>query len=329
MPYGKTLHAKALSLKNQNAGMNKTELSAFVKHRARELGFDAVGIARAGFLEYYAPVLENWLKKGYHGKMQYMENHFDKRLDPRKLEPGTKSIIVLLHNYYPPETQRPNTYKISKYTYGKDYHYVLKDKMRQLVADMQEKTGNFQYRIFTDSAPVLERQWAQRAGLGWIGKNSLLLRQGKGSFYFIAEILTGLELEYDTPSTFDRCGRCTRCIDACPTQAILPNRTINASRCISYLTIELKDEILPGEFKGKMNDWIFGCDICQDVCPWNRNPLPHQEEAFLPHPDLLQMTKEDWEQLSRPVFNELFRKSAVKRTGYKGLMRNVRFLQKT
>ncbi len=306
--------------------MNKVTLTAFIKKRAIEFGFDAVGIARAEFLEDYAPILENWLDKGYHGKMTYMENHFDKRLDPRKLEPGTKSIIVLLHNYFPEQTQPDDTYKISKYAYGKDYHFILKNKMRKLVAEIQEKTGEFQYRIFTDSAPVLERQWAQRAGLGWIGKNSLLLQPRKGSFYFIAEILTDLELEYDTPATFDRCGRCTRCINACPTEAILPDRTINASQCISYLTIELKDEILPAEFENRMNDWIFGCDVCQDVCPWNRNPLPHNEPDFRPHPDLLSLTKKDWENLTLPVFNELFRKSAVKRTGFKGLMRNIGFV---
>ena len=309
--------------------MNKDALTQNIKRKAYELGFDAVGIARAGFLDDYAPVLENWLARGHHGKMAYMENHFDKRLDPRILVPGARSVIVLLHNYYPKQKQPADTYQIAKYAYGKDYHFVLKDKMRQLVRWMEAEIGQIVYRVFTDSAPVLERQWAQRAGLGWIGKNSLLLRPGKGSFHFIAEIITDVELTYDPPATFDRCGRCTRCIDACPTQAILPDRTIDARRCISYLTIELKDEKLPQEFSGKWNDWIFGCDICQDICPWNGFSLPHTEPAFDPHPQLLQMNRHHWETLDRNTFNELFRKSAVKRTKYEGLMRNIEFVRKS
>ncbi len=306
---------------------NNHILSIRIKQKARELGFDSVGIARAEFLENEAPRLENWLAKGYHGKMKYMENHFDKRLDPRKLVPDAKSVIVVMHNYYPKKKQPEDTYRIAKYAYGEDYHYVLKRKLYQLVEFIREQAGDIAFRVFTDSAPVLEREWARRAGLGWIGKNSLLLQPGKGSFYFIAEIITDLELAYDTPTLFDRCGSCTRCIDACPTEAILPDRQIDASRCISYLTIELRDEMLPAEFKGKWEDWIFGCDICQDVCPWNRFSLPHDEPTFNPPPDLLQMTRREWEELSKPAFKRLFKKSAVMRTGYKGLIRNIRFLR--
>jgi len=306
--------------------LDKQVLSRLIKEKARELGFDSVGIVRAGFLEDYAPVLENWLKEGRHGKMAYMENHFDKRLDPRKLVPGAKSLIVLSHNYYPPAKQKDDTYRIAKYAYGKDYHFVLKKKMHALVNYIREKTGEFSYRVFTDSAPVSERVWAQKAGLGWIGKNSLLLQPDKGSFFFLAEIISDLDLAYDDPFPFDRCGRCTRCIDACPTEAILPGRMIDARKCISYLTIELRDEVLPGEFKGKMNDWIFGCDICQDVCPWNGFSLAGNEPDFFPSEELLEMTKADWEQLTEPVFKKLFKHSAVQRTGYKGLMRNIRFI---
>ncbi len=304
----------------------KEKLTGFIKQRAFELGFDSVGIARAEFLENEAPRLEQWLNKGYHGKMKYMENHFDKRLDPRLLVPGAKSVIVFTHNYFPSKKQSEDTYQIAKYAYGEDYHHVLKRKLYQLVEQMQKTAGEFQFRIFTDSAPVLEREWARRAGLGWIGKNSLLLQPKKGSYFFLAEIILDLELIYDTPSLFDRCGRCTRCIDACPTEAILPDRQIDARKCISYLTIELRDEILPDEFKVKWQDWIFGCDICQDVCPWNSFSLAHQEPDLEPLPGLLEMKKDDWENLTRPVFKKLFKKSAISRTGYKGLMRNIRFL---
>jgi epoxyqueuosine reductase len=298
----------------------------FIKQKARELGFDQVGIAKAEFLETEAAELENWLKKGYHGKMTYMENYFDKRLDPRLLLPGAKSIILLSHNYFPKEKQPDDTYQIAKYAYGEDYHFVLKRKMYELVAWMQDQFGSFAYRVFTDSAPVMERVWGKRAGLGWIGKNSLLIQPGKGSFFFLAEIITDLELEYDPPALYDRCGRCTRCIDACPTQAILPGRQIDATKCISYLTIELRDEI-PSEFKGKWDDWIFGCDICQDVCPWNSFSLAHHEPAFDPSPGLLKMNRTDWETLNKQTFKRLFKKSAVQRTGYKGLIRNIRFLK--
>jgi epoxyqueuosine reductase len=281
------------------------------------------------FLEKEAVYLENWLKKGYHGKMHYMENHFDKRTDPRLLVPGAKSVIVLAHNYFPEKKQKENTYLISKYAYGEDYHFVLKRKLFVLVEWLRKQTGDFSFRVFTDSAPVLEKELARRAGLGWIGKNSLLLQPGKGSYFFLAEIISDLDLIFDSPALFDRCGRCTKCIDACPTDAILPGRKIDASKCISYLTIELRDEIIPREFQGKWKNWIFGCDICQDVCPWNSFSLPTDEPAFRAPEELLAMHREDWENLSKATFKRLFKKSAISRSRYKGLMRNIRFLKKT
>ena len=306
--------------------MNKQQLTYSIKNKALELGFESVGIAQAGFLEEEAPRLEKWLKNGYHGKMSYMENHFDKRLDPTKLVPGAKTIISLAYNYFPQQKQNPDTYKIAKYAYGKDYHFVLKDKLKELLKFITDNIGEIQARVFTDSAPVLERAWAKRAGLGWEGKHSLIIQKQKGSFFFLAEIILDVELAYDKPFTTDHCGSCTRCIDACPTEAILPDKMLNASRCISYFTIELRDE-LPVEMRGKFQDWIFGCDICQDVCPWNRFALPHKEEFFNPHPDLLNMTKQDWEEITEDVFREIFRKSAVKRTKYSGLKRNILFLK--
>ncbi len=306
--------------------MNKQQLTYSIKNKALELGFESIGIAQAGFLEEEAPRLEKWLKNGYHGKMSYMENHFDKRLDPTKLVPGAKSIISLAYNYFPQQKQNSDTYKIAKYAYGKDYHFVLKDKLKELLKFITDNIGEIQARVFTDSAPVLERAWAKRAGLGWEGKHSLIIQKQKGSFFFLAEIILDVELAYDKPFTTDHCGSCTRCIDACPTEAILPDKMLNASRCISYFTIELRDE-LPVEMRGKFQDWIFGCDICQDVCPWNRFALPHKEEFFNPHPDLLNMTKQDWEEITEDVFREIFRKSAVKRTKYSGLKRNILFLK--
>ncbi len=298
-----------------------------IKQKAYELGFQNIGIAQAGFLEEEAPRLENWLKNGYHGQMKYMENHFDKRLDPTRLVPGAKSVISLSYNYYPENQQIDNTYKISKYAYGKDYHFLLKDKLRELFRFIQTEIGEIEGRVFTDSAPVLERAWARRSGIGWEGKNSLIIQKNKGSFFFLAEIISDLDFEqYDIPFTTGHCGTCTRCIDACPTEAILPDKLINASRCISYLTIELKDE-LPANMRGKFDDWMFGCDVCQDVCPWNRFPLPHQEPFFDPHPDLLTMTKGDWEEITEEVFRDIFKKSAVKRTKYSGLKRNIEFLR--
>jgi len=297
-----------------------------IKQKALELGFDSIGIAKADFLEEEAPSFEDWLKKGYHGNMKYMENHFDKRLDPRLLVPGAKTVISLSYNYYSDKQQVDNTYKLAKYAYGKDYHFVLKDKMRELSRFIIEQSGEINIRVFTDSAPVMERAWARRAGIGWEGKHSLIIQKNKGSFYFLAEIIMDLELKYDLPFATDHCGRCTKCIDACPTEAILPDKVINATRCISYLTIELKDE-LPLQLKGKFKDWMFGCDICQDVCPWNKFSFPHQEPQFKPHPDLLDMTKKDWEEITEEVFRDLFKKSAVKRTKYSGLKRNINFLK--
>jgi len=291
------------------------------------LGFLSCGISKSVFLEEEAPRLEQWLQSGYHGKMQYMENHFDKRLDPGKLVPGSRSVISLQYNYFPPETQNNKSYKISKYAYGEDYHHIIKTKLYKLLNFIEENTGKINARVFVDSAPVLERVWAQRSGLGWIGKHSLLISKQKGSFSFLAEIILDLELNYDTPFKTDHCGRCTKCIDACPTNAILPNNTVDGSKCISYFTIELKNE-LPANMKGKFEDWMFGCDICQDVCPWNRFSQPHQEQKFNTHPDLLQMTKKDWEEISEDTFKRIFKKSAVKRTKFSGLQRNIGFLKR-
>ncbi len=289
------------------------------------LGFLSCGISKAGFLEEEAPRLEKWLNQNMHGEMQYMENHFDKRLDPTKLVPGAKSVVSLLLNYYPKETQREDTYKISKYAYGTDYHFVIKDKLKQLMQFIQEEIGEVEGRAFVDSAPVLDKAWAAKSGLGWIGKHSNLLTQQVGSFYFIAELILDLELEYDSPVT-DHCGTCTACIDACPTQAIVEPYVVDGSKCISYFTIELKNEI-PNDVKGRFDDWVFGCDVCQDVCPWNRFSKQHNEPLFDPKPELLSMTKKDWEEITRDVFQKVFQKSAVKRTKLEGLQRNVSFLK--
>ena len=299
-----------------------------IKQKAFELGFNNIGIARAEFLSEEATRFENWLQNGYHGKMQYMENHFDKRLNPTLLVPGAKSVISLSFNYFPKQKQAENTYKIAKYAYGKDYHFNLKDKLRALMQYIQDEIGEVEGRVFTDSAPILERAWARRAGIGWEGKHSLIIQKNKGSFFFLAEIISDLDFEtYDAPFSTDHCGTCTRCIDACPTEAILPDKTIKANQCISYLTIELKGE-LPATMQGKFQDWMFGCDICQDVCPWNTFSLPHQEPFFEPHPDLLSMTKKDWKEITEAVFKDIFKKSAVKRTKYSGLKRNIDFIRK-
>ena len=296
-----------------------------IKTEAKRLGFLSCGISKGGFLEEEAPRLEKWLKKNMHGEMGYMENHFDKRLDPTKLVEGSKSVISLLYNYYPQENQNNNTYKISKYAYGHDYHHILKSKLRQLQEFISEEIGEVNGRAFVDSAPVLDKAWAAKSGLGWIGKHSNLLTQQVGSFYFIAELILDLDLEYDTHVT-DHCGTCTACIDACPTQAIAEPYVVDGSKCISYFTIELKNEI-SNEFHGKFEDWMFGCDICQDVCPWNRFSKPHAEPLFDPHPELLSMTKKDWEEITEEVFNKVFQKSAVKRTKFTGLKRNIGFLK--
>ncbi|MCR9227319.1 MAG: tRNA epoxyqueuosine(34) reductase QueG [Flavobacteriaceae bacterium] len=300
--------------------------TSMIKTEAKRLGFLSCGISKAGFLEEEAPRLEKWLKQNMHGQMQYMENHFDKRLDPTKLVEGSKSVISLLLNYFPCEEQNSDSYKISKYAYGMDYHFVIKDKLKSLLHFIQEEIGEVHGRAFVDSAPVLDKAWAAKSGLGWIGKNSNLLTQQVGSFYFIAELIVDLDLAYDTPVT-DHCGTCTACIDACPTEAIVQPYVVDGSKCISYLTIELKNEI-PSEFDGKLDDWMFGCDVCQDVCPWNRFSKSHSEPLFNPNPDLLSLTKKDWEEITEDVFKKIFKKSAVKRTKLSGLERNINFLKK-
>lgn len=306
-----------------NAKAKHTEL---IKAEAKRLGFLSCGISKAEFLEAEAPRLEAWLHKNRHGEMQYMEHHFDKRLDPTKLVEDSKSVVSLLLNYYPSETQKDTTApKISKYAYGTDYHFVIKDKLKHLLNFIQDEIGDVSGRAFVDSAPVLDKAWAAKSGLGWIGKHSNLLTQKVGSFYFIAELIIDLDLEYDSPVT-DHCGSCTACMDACPTQAIVDPYVVDGSKCISYFTIELKNEI-PTHVQGQFDDWMFGCDICQDVCPWNRFSKPHNEPLFSPHPELLSMTKKEWEEITQEVFSELFKKSAVKRTKYSGLIRNIKFLK--
>ena len=283
------------------------------------------GISKAGFLEQEAPRLEAWLNQNRHGQMQYMENHFDKRLDPTKLVEGSKSVISLLLNYYPQQLQRDDSYKISKYAYGTDYHFVIKDKLKELLHCIQEQVGDVHGRAFVDSAPVLDKAWAAKSGLGWIGKHSNLLSKQTGSFYFIAELIVDLDLDYDTPVT-DHCGSCTACIDACPTQAIVEPYKVDGSKCISYFTIELKNEI-PSSVSGQFDNWMFGCDVCQDVCPWNRFSKAHSEPLFNPKPELLSMTKQDWEEITQETFSKVFQHSAVKRTKFSGLKRNIKFLK--
>ncbi len=304
---------------------NDAKYAALIKAEAKRLGFLSCGISRADYLEEEAPRLEQWLKQGMHGEMAYMENHFDKRLDPRKLVPGARSVISLLYNYYPSEELPGEAYKISKYAYGEDYHKVIKDKLRELMVIIQEEIGEVGGRVFVDSAPVLDKAWAARSGLGWIGKHSNLLTQQVGSFYFIAELILDLELPEDSPVT-DHCGTCTACLDACPTQAIVAPYVVDGSKCISYYTIELKNEI-PQEMSGAWDDWIFGCDICQDVCPWNRFSKPHKEPRFQPSEALKGMRSEDWQELTEEVFRQVFPKSAVKRTKFSGLQRNIQFLE--
>ncbi|WP_375580984.1 tRNA epoxyqueuosine(34) reductase QueG [Marivirga tractuosa] len=306
--------------------LTKEKNTKIIKSIASDLGFDFCGVSKAGFLEEEAPKLEEWLKKGYHGKMQYMENHFDKRLDPTKLVESAKSVVSLMYNYYPEQDlAKSDSYRIAKYAYGKDYHFIVKDKLKDFMSRIHEEIGEVDGRVFVDSAPVMERQWAAKSGLGWLGKNSLLLNKQRGSFYFLAELIIDLELEEDGPMQ-DYCGTCTKCIDACPTDAIVGDGIVDASKCISYLTIELKED-LPTEFSNKMENWVFGCDICQDVCPWNRFSKPHLEDSFQPHSVLAEMDKKDWEEMTKEVFNEVFRKSAVKRTKYSGLMRNINYIK--
>lgn len=304
---------------------NKTKYTELIKSEAKRLGFLSCGISKAQFLEEEAPRLEKWLNQSMHGKMRYMENHFDKRLDPTLLVEGSKSVVSLLLNYYPSEIQTEDSYKLSKYAYGTDYHFVIKDKLKSLLHFIQDEIGEVGGRAFVDSAPVLDKAWAAKSGLGWIGKHTNLLTQQVGSFYFIAELIIDLELDYDHAVT-DHCGTCTACIDACPTEAITEPYVVDGSKCISYFTIELKENI-PTEFKGKFDDWMFGCDVCQDVCPWNRFSKSHNEPLFDPHPELLDMTKKDWEEITEDTFRKVFKKSAVKRTKYSGLERNIKFLK--
>jgi len=298
-----------------------------IKQKATELGFFFCGISNADFLAEEAKQLDNWLKLGYHGKMNYMENHYDKRLDPRLLVDDAKSVVSLLLNYYTEDEQTdPKAPKISKYAYGKDYHFIIKDKLKEFYQFIQDEIGEVGGRVFVDSAPVMDKAWAKKSGLGWMGKNANIINPKHGSFFFIAEMILDLELEPDGPIK-DYCGTCTKCIDECPTDAIVEPYVIDGSKCISYLTIELKDEIMPKEFKGKMDNWMFGCDICQSVCPWNRFAKQHSEPWFNPHEDLLKMSKHDWDDLTEEVFQELFRKSAVKRTKFPGLIRNISSLK--
>ena len=299
--------------------------STKIKQKALDLGFMDVGISKADFLEKESQQLKEWLEKGFHGDMQYMENHFEKRTDPGKLVEEAKSVISVLFNYFPKEQQVDDTYKISKYAYGKDYHYVVKDKLHQLLEFINDEIEPVHGRVFVDSAPVMDKAWAVKSGLGWIGKNTNILTREHGSFFFIGEIIIDLELDYNGAVINDYCGNCTKCIEACPTNALSPYQ-LDARKCISYLTIEKKGEI-PIEFKGQWDNWIFGCDICQDVCPWNLRRIPHNEPEFEPHPDLLNLNKTDWASLSKEHFNEIFRKSAVKRAKFEGLKRNIEFLK--
>lgn len=305
--------------------ISKQKQTSLIKTEAKRLGFLSCGISKAEFLEEEAPRLEKWLANEMQGKMSYMENHFDKRLDPTILVPDSKSVISLIFNYYPEKTQIKDTYKISKYAYGIDYHIVIKNKLKLFLEFIQQEIGEVHGRVFVDSAPVLDKVWAAKSGLGWIGKHSNLLTKQLGSFYFIAEIIIDLELEYDFPVT-DHCGTCTACIDACPTEAIVDPYKVDGSKCISYFTIELKNEI-PANVQGQFDDWMFGCDICQDVCPWNRYSKSHNEPLFNPKPELLSMSKKDWDEITEDVFKKVFYKSAVKRTKFSGLKRNIEFLQ--
>ena len=300
--------------------------TSIIKEEALRLGFLSCGISKAGFLEDEAPRLENWLNNNMNGQMSYMENHFDKRLNPTLLVDDAKSVISLLLNYYPSELQNEDSYKISKYAYGQDYHHVIKEKLKELLHFIQTEIGEVSGRAFVDSAPVLDKAWAAKSGLGWVGKNSNLITQKVGSFYFIAELIVDLELDYDTPTT-DHCGSCTACLDACPTEAIVAPYVVDGSKCISYFTIELKDN-LPQEMKGKFDDWMFGCDVCQDVCPWNRFSKPHNEPLFQTNSDILNFSKSDWEDITVDTFQKVFKNSAVKRTKYEGLLRTINFLKK-
>jgi epoxyqueuosine reductase len=303
----------------------KQTYTALIKQHAKRLGFEYCGISKATFLEEEAPRLEKWLNNSMHGEMKYMENYFDKRLDPRLLVDGAKSVVSLLLNYYPEKEQNPDVPKISKYAYGSDYHFVIKEKCKTLIDILKEEIGDVSGRCFVDSAPVMDKAWAQKSGLGWVGKNSNLINKNSGSFFFIAELIIDIELEYDGPVK-DYCGTCTRCIDACPTNAIVAPYVVDGSKCISYFTIELKENI-PTDYKNKFNNWAFGCDVCQDVCPWNRFSKAHTEPLFNNNSDLLDWDAKQWQEITQEVFNKVFKNSAVKRTSFKGLKRNLDFLK--
>lgn len=301
--------------------------SYIIKSTAARLGFDFCGIAACRFLDDDARRLEKWLQNGFHGTMKYMENFFDLRVDPRQLVPDAKSIITLLINYYPAEQQPPTSPRVAKYAWGKDYHLVIREKLNALLHDIRTEIGAINGRGFVDSAPVLERTWAQLSGLGWLGKNGNLITKQAGSFFFIATLITDLELHYDDPYAKDYCGTCTRCIDACPTAAILPNKVVDGSNCISYYTIELKENLIPSTQKGKFDNWMFGCDTCQDVCPWNRFSKSTKEVAFTPIPEILNLSTKQWEELTEEHFKKIFHDSPIKRAKYNGIRRNLSFLQ--
>jgi epoxyqueuosine reductase len=304
----------------------KSAYKYFVKQTAARLGFDYCGIAKAEKLNDEARRLESWLNKGFNGSMSYMNNYFDLRVDPTKLVPGAQSVITLLLNYFPAEQQKTEAPRISKYAYGKDYHEVIKEKLKNFLTTLQQNIGEINGRGFTDSAPVLERSWAVKCGLGWVGRNGNLITKNQGSFFFIATLITDLELEPDDPFAKDYCGTCTKCIDSCPTEAILPNKVIDGSKCISYFTIELKDMLIPTDVKGKFENNMFGCDICQDVCPWNRFSKPTREAEFTPLNEVLNFSKNDWEELTEESFKIIFRKSPLKRSKFEGIKRNLKFL---
>ena len=314
-------------MNSSNFQLQTSNNTILIKEEAKRLGFLSCGISKAGFLEEEAPRLENWLQNQMHGQMAYMENHFDKRLNPTLLVDGAKSVISLLLNYYPLEIQNPDSYKISKYAYGQDYHFVIKEKLSELLHYIQTEIGEVSGRAFVDSAPVLDKAWAAKSGLGWLGKNGNLLTKQVGSFYFIAELIVDLDLEYDYATT-DHCGNCTACIDACPTEAIVSPYVVDGSKCISYFTIELKENI-PQKMKGKLDDWVFGCDICQDVCPWNKFSKPHSEPLFNPNSEIISYSKKDWEEITEDVFKKIFKNSAVKRTKLEGLKRNIDFIKES
>jgi epoxyqueuosine reductase len=304
-----------------------TERNRSIKSMAQRLGFDACGIAQAMPLDEDARRLEQWLLAGHQGSMQYMERHFDLRTDPTKLVPGARSVITLLYNYYPEQHTTQSDLKISKYAYGIDYHHVIRNKLNAFMHEIETEIGAINGRGFVDSAPVLERTWAQRSGLGWVGKNGNLINKQKGSFFFIATLITDLAIEPDQPFATNHCGTCTRCIDACPTEAILPGPVIAGNKCISYFTIELKEKLIPADTTGKFDSWLFGCDVCQDVCPWNRFSKPTQEPAFTPIPGILNLSTKDWDEMTEEVFRKMFKDSPLKRTGYEGIKRNLRFIQ--